>query len=316
MSETVIATRELEKKYGERTVVRGLDLHVRPGRAYGLLGPNGAGKTTTLRLITGLIAPTAGTVSVFGEQLTPTNADRLRERIGVQTDTELYATLTARENLEVWGGFYGLRRSELRRRADEVLEMMSLSDRASSAVGSFSKGMRQKLAVGRALLPRPHLLFLDEPTAGLDPEATEDLIADLTTLMRDTELTVVICTHQLAGLDALCSDVGVLVGGALVAQGDIDELIARRWPTTTVRIDVAGDPAVAAALVPGAALTPTGIAVQAASDADTERAIAALAAAGVRIHAAVPQRPTVQDLYFATVDDARRSSIDSGKAVA
>jgi ABC-2 type transport system ATP-binding protein len=316
MTDTVVTTRMLDKTYGDRTVVRGLNLEVRHGRAYGLLGPNGAGKTTTLRLVTGLIAPTAGTVSVFGERLTTANADRLRERIGVQTDTELYASLTARENLELWGGFFGLRGSEVRRRTDEVLEMMALTDRASSPVGSFSKGMRQKMAVGRALLPRPHLLFLDEPTAGLDPEATEDLIADLTALMRDTDLTVVICTHQLAGLDALCSDVGVLVGGTLVAQGDIDELITRRWPKTPVRIDVAGDPARAAALVPGAAATATGIEVQAASDADTERAIAALAADGVRIRAAVPRRPTVQDLYFATVEDARAGSIESGKAVA
>lgn len=316
MTEAVVSTRMLEKRYGERTVVRGLDLDVRPGRAYGLLGPNGAGKTTTLRLVTGLIAPTAGTISVFGEQLTSANADRLRQRIGVQTDTELYATLTARENLELWGGFFSLRGSEARRRTDEVLEMMSLTDRASSPVGSFSKGMRQKMAVGRALLPRPQLLFLDEPTAGLDPEATEDLIADLTTLMRDTDLTVVICTHQLAGLDALCSDVGVLVGGTLVAQGDIDDLIAHRWPRTLVRIDVAGDPARSAALIPGASVTSAGIEIQAASDADTERAIAALAEGGIRIRAAVPQRPTVQDLYFATVADARRGAIESGKAVA
>ncbi|WP_433674675.1 ABC transporter ATP-binding protein [Microbacterium gorillae] len=316
MTETVVSTRLLEKRYGERTVVRGLDLDVRPGRAYGLLGPNGAGKTTTLRLVTGLIAPTAGTISVFGEQLTSATADRVRQRIGVQTDTELYTSLTARENLELWGGFFGLRGSEARRRTDEVLEMMSLTDRASSPVGSFSKGMRQKMAVGRALLPRPELLFLDEPTAGLDPEATEDLIADLTALMRDTDLTVVICTHQLAGLDTLCSDVGVLVGGTLVAQGDISELIARRWPRTPVRIDVAGDPARAAALVPDATVTSAGIEVQSASDADTEHAIATLAAGGIPIRAAVPQRPTVQDLYFATVADARRNAIESGKVVA
>lgn len=314
MAEVVLSASDLTRAYGERVVVDNVTMNVTRGRAFGLLGPNGAGKTTTVRLLNGLIAPSSGSVSVFGEPLTPTSADSIRQRIGVQTDTELYATLTARENLRVWGSLYGLSGSRLRTRVDDILAVMRLTERADTLVGSFSKGMRQKIAVGRALVHEPELLYLDEPTAGLDPEATEDLISYLDEMTSSTGVTVIICTHQLHGLEALCDDVGILVNGRMAASGDITSLIHDRWPNPAVRfttsapaetLDVIRALPLASAEVADDTVTAT-----LAGGGEVERVVAALVARGIGVHAVEPQRPSLHDLYFATVAD-ERVSVDS-----
>lgn len=192
--DTIVTASALSKGFGDRQVVSDLSFSVARGRAYGLLGPNGSGKTTTVRMLTGLLTPDQGEVALFGEPVNATSADGLRRRIGVQTDTSLYDTLSARENLRTWGALYGVRPRALNERVDEVLEVLGLSARADSLAGEFSKGMKQKLAIGRAILHQPELLFLDEPTAGLDPEASADLIAYLTQMIRSLNTTVIICT--------------------------------------------------------------------------------------------------------------------------
>ena len=223
--EVAVSAEGLTKRFDDRLVVSDLSFRVGRGQAFGLLGPNGAGKTTTVRLLTGLLTPDAGTVTLFDERVHAGNADALRNRIGVQTDTNLYETLSARENLRAWGSLYGLRQPALGRRIDAVLETMGLSHRADSLVGEFSKGMRQKLAVGRAILHEPEMLFLDEPTAGLDPEAAADLIANLTEMMRDHRTSVIICTHQLHGLETLCDEIGIIRSGSLLTAGGVDDLV-------------------------------------------------------------------------------------------
>ena len=310
----VLTAAHLSKHFGNREAVSDLSLHVAPGRAFGLLGPNGAGKTTTVRMLTGLLAPDGGSVTLFGERLTRGNADALRSRVGVQTDTNLYEALTVRDNLRAWGELYGLTDDAVTRRMAEVLEVLDLSDRIDSLVGELSKGMRQKLSVGRAVLHEPELLFLDEPTAGLDPEAAVDLIDYLRQMTRSLHTTVVICTHQLHGLEALCDDVGILKDGRLVAAGDVGQLLRERWPRHDYQITVDGDRGLAAQVVATALGEPPaepapdaagdghlGVSVD---DEDTiSSVVEALVRNGLRVRAVVPQRPTLHDLYFAAVND-------------
>ena len=311
-SELAVSTVGLTKRFGDRTAVSGISLEVGRGRAYGLLGPNGAGKTTTVRLLSGLLTPDAGEVSLFGEPVTRANADELRARIGVQTDTNLYETLSARENLRTWGSLYGLRGSALASRIDAVLDLMGLAGRADSLVGEFSKGMRQKLAVGRAILHEPELLFLDEPTAGLDPEASADLIGHLGEMMRDRRTTLIICTHQLHGLEALCDEIGIIRGGSLLVTGSVTDLLRRRWPNQRFEITVDGDPSTAAAAlsrVAGAAVEREQdvLTLDLADGACIPEAVAGLVGAGVPVRAVVPVVPTIEQYYFATLEEGARS---------
>lgn len=301
--ELCFSAQGLSKRFGEREVLHGVDLEGRVGHALGLLGPNGAGKTTTVRLLAGVLSPTAGDVRLFGTPVTPASADVLRSRIGVQTDTAVYNTLTLRENLRTWADLYGVPRSQVRARIDEVTQLLGLGDRLGSKVGEFSKGMRQKVAVARAVLHRPELLFLDEPTAGLDPEAADDLISYLRTLLDTGDVTVVICTHQLLGLESLCDELAFLDHGRILEAGPIADLIERRWPRQRYRLVVDGAASSALPLLPaGARLDDNNsLSFELPPDQTISDIVASLVTSGVRIAAVIPHEPSVQELYFATI---------------
>ena len=307
MTASTVAADQLTKRFGSREVISGLSFSVTRGRAFGLLGPNGSGKTTTIRLLTGLLTPDSGTVTLFGKTVTAESGDALRQRIGVQTDTSLYETLSARENLRIWGSLYGLNRRTLDARVDEVLAIFGLAGRADSLVGEFSKGMRQKLAIGRAIIHKPELLFLDEPTAGLDPEAAAELITYLKQMIRAFSTTLVISTHQLAGLETLCDDVGIISQGRLLTAGPVDELVRQQWPGYRYRLSVAGDLHDARRVVATLATVthttgPQEILFHTGDPAAIAAVVAALVHAGVEIRAVVPQHPSIEDLYFATLE--------------
>ncbi|NJP98625.1 ABC transporter ATP-binding protein [Nonomuraea sp. FMUSA5-5] len=300
----------MTKHFGPRKAVSDISFEVGAGRAFGLLGPNGAGKTTTVRLLTGILTPTRGSVTLFGQTLTRANADALRARIGVQTDTRLYENLSARDNLRTWGELYGLAPRVIERRIAEVLEVLRLADRAGSLAGELSKGMRQKLLVGRAVLHEPDLLFLDEPTAGLDPEAAIDLTDYVRDMVRTARTTVVICTHQLHGLETLCDDIGILNNGRLVVTGEVQTVLRQRWPEHRYLLEVEGDPALAREAISAA----VGKAVEFSTvegqlsfslpEQETiSSAVAALVHDRIPVRAVIPRRPTIQDLYFATIND-------------
>lgn len=296
------------KTFGERTAVNGLDLGVRRGTAFGLLGPNGAGKTTTVRLLTGMLTPTSGEVLIGGVTVTPESAAEVRTRVGVQTDTELYGGLTVRENLRAWGELYGLSSSAVVTRTDELLEVLGLESRIDSRVGELSKGMRQKVAIARAVIHRPELLFLDEPTAGLDPEAAVEVTRYLTSLMRTGDMTLVICTHQLHGLEELCDDIGILVAGRLVASGSVSSLMAERWPADGCVFTVRGDVEQAArALQPvvgDVSVDGAHVIASSASQENVARGVKALVEGGFEVVGVEPERHSMQDLYFAMVGEA------------
>ena len=232
----VIEVNDLERTFGEQKAVDGMTFRVEPGEVFGLLGPNGAGKTTTVRLLNGILPPSAGSARVFGLDPVKDGA-AIRQRTGVLTETPaLYERLSARENLEFFATLQNLPQPELSRRVDEMLAFFDLSSRAADKVETYSKGMKQRLALARALVHRPPLLFLDEPSSGLDPEAAQqvnDMIADLG---RTDGQTVILATHNLLEAQRLCDRVAVMNHGRILTMGSLKDLARKLWPVTWVDI--------------------------------------------------------------------------------
>jgi len=225
----MITTRGLTRRFGDLVAVDGLDLEVDKGEVFGFLGPNGAGKTTTIRMLAALIAPSSGTARVAGYELGPEN-QRIRAHVGVLTETPgLYPRLSAVDNLVFFAKLYGV--SDPRARAERYLRLFELWDRRDDLAGAFSKGMRQKLAIARALLHEPEILFLDEPTAGLDPEAAK-MVRDLIETLRTNERTIFLCTHNLDEADRLCDRIA-LFKTRLIAVGRPQELKERLYGRRT-----------------------------------------------------------------------------------
>jgi ABC-2 type transport system ATP-binding protein len=203
----MIRTEGLTKRFNDNLAVDGLTLHVRRGEVFGFLGPNGAGKTTTVRLLTSLIAPTAGTAWVNGHQIGEQD-DAVRASAGILTETPgLYVRLNAEQNLRLFAKLYGV--DDADGQVTKYLTMLGLWERRDEPVGGFSKGMRQKLAIARALLHEPPVLFLDEPTSALDPEAAR-VVRDFIEELSGQGRTIFICTHNLDEADRLCDRIGVI----------------------------------------------------------------------------------------------------------
>ncbi len=211
-----IETVGLVKRFGSLAAVDGLSFEVEAGEIFGLLGPNGSGKTTTVRMLSCLMAPTEGQASVGGYNI---NRDPLKVRgtVGVLTENpSLYERLTAYENMEFFAKAYGVVDDSARtNRIREVLEFFELWDRRNERVGTYSKGMKQKLAIARAIVHNPEVLFLDEPTAGLDPKASKDIRDMMERLSRQERHTILLCTHNLEDAERLCRHVMIInKGGA------------------------------------------------------------------------------------------------------
>jgi ABC-2 type transport system ATP-binding protein len=224
MQEIVIRTEGLTRDFKTVRAVDGLAIEVRAGTVFGFLGPNGSGKTTTIRMLLGLLEPTAGRAEVLGFD-TRTAAGEIRERCGALLEHPgLYERLSAEDNLEFYARIWRLSAAERRARIRELLEHLGLWERRKEMVGKWSRGMRQKLAVARALLHRPALIFLDEPTAGLDPVAAAALREQLDMLARSEGVTVFLTTHNLSEAEKLCGQVAVIRAGKLLAIGRPEEL--------------------------------------------------------------------------------------------
>ena len=226
----MITTNGLTRRFGDLTAVDGLDLHIERGEVFGFLGPNGAGKTTTVRMLSALIAPTSGSASIGGRTLGEANQD-IRQHVGVLTETPgLYKRLSAWDNLLFFARLYQI--DEPEKQAEKYLKTFELWDRRNGAAGSFSKGMRQKLALARALLHEPEILFLDEPTAGLDPEAAKT-VRELIESLRSKERTIFLCTHNLDEADRLCDRIA-LFKSRLLTVGDPQSLKEQMYGRRTV----------------------------------------------------------------------------------
>ncbi|GAA1022310.1 MULTISPECIES: ABC transporter ATP-binding protein [Amycolatopsis] len=227
--ESGLLARGVQKRYGERAALDGFDLRVEPGTVCGLLGPNGAGKTTAVRILTTLLRPDAGEVRVAGFDAVA-DPDEVRRRIGlVGQNASVDEILTGRQNLELFGRLGGLPSRAARARATELLERFGLAEAAGRSVSGYSGGMRRKLDLAAGLLLNPAVLFLDEPTTGLDPAARIDVWADVRALA-GTGTTVLLTTQYLEEADQLADRIAVLDAGRVVAAGTPDELKAKVGP--------------------------------------------------------------------------------------
>ncbi|HKR99785.1 MAG TPA: ATP-binding cassette domain-containing protein [Candidatus Dormibacteraeota bacterium] len=244
MSESVIAVTALTKRYGDLDAVRGIDLDVGPGEIFGFLGPNGAGKSTTISILCTLLRPTTGSARVAGVDVLQ-NPGAVRARIGlVFQDPSLDDQLTARENLEFHAFLYGVQRAVRRQRIDDALAMVDLTDRASSQVRTFSGGMRRRLEIARGILHYPRVLFLDEPTLGLDPQTRSRIWEYLHALRKREQITIFMTTHYMDEAE-FCDRIAIIDRGLIVASGTPLEL-KRNVGGDVVTITADDPPAVAA----------------------------------------------------------------------
>ncbi|GAA5069040.1 ABC-2 type transport system ATP-binding protein [Thermocatellispora tengchongensis] len=245
MDGPVISIQGLTKRYGEVTAVRDLDLEVRRGEVYGLLGPNGAGKTTTILTLLGLCEPTAGSVRVLG--LDPAReAVAVKRQVGYVPDSVgFYPTLTGRENLRYTARLNGIRSAE--DRIADALEQVGLADAADTRAGAYSRGMVQRLGIADALVKRPSVMILDEPTIAIDPEGVQRVLALIRTLRAEHGMTILLSSHLLHQVQEVCDRVGIFVRGRLVADGSVEELSRRlSGGRTVVEVGVADDAGTAA----------------------------------------------------------------------
>jgi ABC-2 type transport system ATP-binding protein len=223
---TAIETKGLVRSYGSRVAVDGVDLQVPRGAVLGLLGPNGAGKTTLIRLLSTLLRPDSGSFSIAG--VPHTEPRRVRLHIGVLAESPGYPrSQTGEEWLTYHGRLYGSPRAEARKVARRLLDEVGLGDRAGSMIGGLSRGMRQRLGIARALVNNPRVVFLDEPTLGLDPFGQRQILDLVTRIARDRGVTVVLSTHILAEVEQVCSQVVILNHGRIVAEGTTTEVVRR-----------------------------------------------------------------------------------------
>lgn len=233
----MLVVENLKKSFGNREVVQDISFTVQKGESFGLLGPNGAGKSTTISMISGLLPSDSGTVTVGGVsvQKQPMNSKR---KIGVvPQEIALYPTISAKENLVFWGKMYGLTGREAKRKADDVLQIIGLTDRAKDKVETFSGGMKRRVNIGAALMHEPELLIMDEPTVGIDPQSRNHILETVKKLNQNG-MTVIYTSHYMEEVDFLCERIGIIDHGKLIALGTKKELCNRLMGGTIQRIQV------------------------------------------------------------------------------
>jgi ABC-2 type transport system ATP-binding protein len=307
MATPVIETSSLTRRFGEKNAVDQLGLQVNAGEIFGFLGHNGAGKTTTVRLLNGVLEPTSGGARVLGMD-PQAQGPALRLRTGVLTETpSLDERLTARDNLSIYAELYSLPRP-VRGRVDELLDEFELGDRAGEKVGGYSKGMKQRLALARALLHHPELLFLDEPTAGLDPLAARHVNDLVENLARREGHTVFICTHNLVEAQRMCDRVAVMEQGQLVALGTPAELTKQYVKRLDVELEVEPEQLPAAleilqkgdGLIAGSPKPEKEIIVLTIAGRDAiPQLLSLLVTGGVRVYRLAPREANLEEVYFA-----------------
>jgi ABC-2 type transport system ATP-binding protein len=214
---------DLRKSFGEMSVVKGVSFKVEKGESFGLLGPNGAGKSTIIHMITGLIPPTSGDIHIKNIEVIK-NTKQAQKLIGVvPQEIALYQTMSARENLKFWGRMYDLSGSKLEKSVDEVLEIIGLTERAKDKVETFSGGMKRRVNIGAAILHRPELLIMDEPTVGIDPQSRNHILETVKRLNSEG-MTIIYTSHYMEEVEYLCQRIGIVDHGELIALGTLGEL--------------------------------------------------------------------------------------------
>lgn len=310
----IVSVSHLSHRYGSRLALDDINFEVQPGEVFGLLGPNGAGKTTTIRLVNGLFTPTAGVLRVLG--FDPIRqGDEVRSRTGVLTETPaLYERLTARQNLEFFATLMGLPAAERHTRVDELLKFFELEERANDRAGTFSKGMKQRLALARAILNHPALVFLDEPTAGLDPEASQQVRDWIAHVSRQEGHTVILCTHILSEAERLCDRVAVMAPGRMLAVGTLQDLRRQVMPGLWLHVELlANNPGALGAVsaVPGVlAVKSNGsdrsVRVQLSDEGVVPQVAAEVMRQGGQLLRLQPEEISLEEVYFKLQENAQQ----------
>jgi ABC-2 type transport system ATP-binding protein len=304
MADATIRATGLIRTFGEVEAVKGVDLHVDSGQIYGFLGPNGAGKSTTVKMLSTLLAPTGGTATVAGFNVA-SQATEVRLRIGVALQSSaLDAKQSGRELLDLQGRFYGMSKTDRGRRVKELSELIDIGDALDRPIGTYSGGMARRLDLATALIHQPTVVFLDEPTTGLDPASRASIWEEVRRLNVEQRVTVFLTTQYLEEADALADRVAIIDGGRLVAEGTPDEL-KRSIGSDVIIVTVTGDTAIAAAAatsvdgcgpvdVHGQELT----VVTTDGSASIGPVAIALGAAGVTMTSMTLRRPTLDDVFL------------------
>jgi lipooligosaccharide transport system ATP-binding protein len=297
-TDEMVVARGLTKSYGDFVAVRGIDVTVRRGEAFGFLGPNGAGKSSTMRMIAATSPVSGGLLRVVGMD-PAVDGSAIRARLGVcpQDDT-LDNELNVRENLTVYGRYFGISRRDCAERADELLAFVQLSDRAKSKVDDLSGGMKRRLTIARSLVNRPEVLLLDEPTTGLDPQARH-LVWERLFRLRQQGVTLVLTTHYMDEAEQLCDRLVVMDGGVIAAEGSPAQLIAEHSSREVVELRFDGDHSCAAQEVQG-----LGERVEVLPDrlliytSHGEQTVDAVAARGLHPRQVLIRRSTLEDVFL------------------
>jgi len=237
-----IEVTELRKSFGENQAVQGVSFAVEEGEIFSLLGPNGAGKTTTISMLSCLLRPDAGEARIMGHSIR-TEDMGVKSVLGVvPQEIALYEDLSARENLTFWGKMYGLRGSILKSRVKEVLDVIGLIDRAGDRVGKYSGGMKRRVNIGVALLHKPRVIYMDEPTVGIDPQSRRNIL-DSVVALKDQGMTVLYTTHYMEEAQELSNHIAIMDHGRMIACGSHDELVKLVGEQTRIVLTVSGEPA-------------------------------------------------------------------------
>lgn len=222
----ILEVENLKKRYGDFEAVKGISFSVEEGEVFGLLGPNGAGKTQTISMLTGVIPPTSGTARIAGHDI-KIDLDQVKKINGlVPQDLALYPTLSARVNLNFFGRIYGLGGKELKERVDDVLRIVALTERADQAVDKYSGGMKRRVNIAAGLVHHPKLLFLDEPTVGVDPQSRNHIFESVLRLNRERGMSVVYTSHYMEEVELLCNRVAIIDEGKIIAMDTVKNLIS------------------------------------------------------------------------------------------
>ena len=307
MNTSVISIDKLTRNFKETVAVDNLSLEVHAGEIFGFLGHNGAGKTTTVRLLNGVIEPTSGSMRVL--DLDPqADGPALRARTGVLTETpSMDERLTAWDNLSIYADLYAVPKAAVKPRVQELLTEFDLADRAQEKVGGYSKGMKQRLALARALLHKPELIFLDEATSGLDPVSAHHVNGLIERMARREGCTVFMCTHNLVEAQRLCDRVAILEHGKLVALGTPTELTRQYVRRLDVEIEVAEGQTESALkvlrslpqLVLGEPAQPNGALVVTVNTRESiPDVLASMVQNHVRVYRMAPQEANLEQVYF------------------
>ena len=310
-NEAAVSVKDLVKRFGSFVAVNHVSFQVAPGEIFGFLGPNGAGKSTTIRMLCGILAPSAGGGAVAGFDIV-TEAERIKTNIGYMSQRfSLYEDLTVDENIAFYGGVYGVEGKRLAERRRWILAMANLEERAGSLARELSAGWRQRLALGCAVVHEPRILFLDEPTSGVDP-LSRRAFWELIYAVAGEGVTVFVTTHVMDEAEH-CGRLGMIYGGRLVALGTPREL--KEGHAAGVLLEVRAEPLMraleAAAAAPGVrevAVFGSGLHVTVAAATAAGPLQAALEAAAVRVDGIAPVRPTLEDVFVSLVERADRAA--------